>query len=86
MAVMVNMTKIYAAWENAEEMAEDLGQRGVTVRQWRNRNSIPPEHWANVIEKAALRGVILSIADFGGVPPVVGAVDRAFDAQRKAAA
>ncbi len=83
---MVNMTKIYAAWDSAEEMAADLSEKGVTVRQWRNRNSIPPEHWANVIEKAALRGVVLTVADFGGVPAVVSAVDRALDAQRKAAA
>jgi len=80
------MAKIYAAWDSAESMATDLGQQGVTVRQWRNRKSIPPEHWANVIEKAAAQGVILSLDDFGGVPSVVGAVDRAIDATRRAAA
>ena len=83
---MANMTKIYAAWETAEKMADDLGEQGVTVRHWRNRKSIPPEHWANIIEKAAARGVILSLDDFGGVPSVVGAVDRAVEAQRRAAA
>lgn len=82
---MANIERIYSAWAgNAEEMATDLGQQGVTVRQWRNRKNIPPEHWRGIIERAAARGVLLSIEDFGPSPQVL-AVARAIDAQQRAA-
>lgn len=58
-------------------MAKDIGQLGVTVRQWRNRESIPIEHWATIIQKAAERGHKLTLDDFGPVPGEVVAFDRA---------
>lgn len=58
-------------------MAKDIGQLGVTVRQWRNRKSIPVEHWAAIIQKAADRGHKLTVEDFGPVPVEAIAFDRA---------
>jgi hypothetical protein len=43
-------------WETAEEMAADLGEKGVTVRQWRNRGSIPSDRWLAVAAAAEKRG------------------------------
>ena len=66
-------------------MALDIGQEGVTVRQWRNRGSIPPKAWAKIIEKAAAKGVRLDLADFGPLPDEVIAVEAAQRAARDAA-
>jgi hypothetical protein len=78
---------LYAAWgKNAERLAADIGQPAVTVRQWRNRGNVPPEHWAKIIESAALRGVVLTVDDFGPMPPEVLAVEKAIAAERRAAA
>jgi len=82
---MASMDKIYSAWGgNAEAMADDIGAQGVTVRQWRNRRSIPPEHWASIIGKAAERGVVLTVADFGPNSDVL-AIAKAISAERDAA-
>lgn len=82
---MDTISTIYSAWRgNAEALATDIGQLGVTVRQWRNRGSIPPEFWATIIEKAAARGVSLSVADFGPNKEVL-AIAKAIDAERDAA-
>lgn len=83
---MANMETLYSAWDgNAEALANDIGELGVTVRQWRNRGSIPPEYWPAIIEKAAAKGVLLRVEDFGPSPQIL-AVAKAIEAQRKAAA
>lgn len=82
---MDGISNIYSAWGgNAEALANDIGQLGVTVRQWRNRGSIPPEFWATIIQKAAERGATLSVTDFGPNRDVL-AIARALDAERDAA-
>ena len=45
-------------------MAADIGVAGGTVRQWRNRNSIPPEYWPAIINAAAQRGHSFDLSDF----------------------
>ena len=82
---MANIDRIYKAWGNAEEMASDLGEKGVTVRQWRNRGNIPPEHWARIIEKAKERGTELRVDDFGPNSDVL-AIAKAVEAEKRAAA
>lgn len=85
-ALMANIELIYSAWNrNAEAMAADLEEEGVTVRQWRNRGSIPPRAWAKIIEKASAKGVRLTLDDFGQMPPEVVAVEEAQRAARDAA-
>jgi len=78
--------RLYEAWGgNAELMASDIGQQGVTVRQWRNRGSIPAEYWPKIIERAAARGVLLTVDVFGPSPEVL-AVAKALEAEKRAAA
>lgn len=48
-------------------MAADIGEQGVTVRQWRNRGNIPAQYWPRIIAEAAKRGVTLEWQQF--MPP-----------------
>lgn len=62
---MSHLSKIFAVWEdNAEALASDIGETGVTVRQWRNRGNIHSDHWPKIIKAAAARGVRLRPEDF----------------------
>ncbi|WP_156367222.1 carph-isopro domain-containing protein [Novosphingobium sp. KN65.2] len=45
-------------------MAADIGEKAVTVRQWRNRGNIPPRYWPKIIEKAGIHGAKLDWQDF----------------------
>ena len=54
---MSHLAPIYAIWENnAEALATEIGELGVTVRQWRNRGSIPPQYWPKIIDAAHRKG------------------------------
>jgi hypothetical protein len=66
---MSHLDKIFDVWAgNAESMAADIGESGVTVRQWRNRGSIHSDHWPKIITAAwDKRGTLLRLEDF--VPP-----------------
>lgn len=65
---MSHLKPIYDVWEgNAEAMATDISESGVTVRQWRNRGNIPPQYWPKIIAAAAERGKALEWLQF--VPP-----------------
>lgn len=62
---MSHLASVYAVWDNnAEAMATDIGEQGVTVRQWRNRNNIPPQYWPKIISAAAKREKLLKWTDF----------------------
>lgn len=62
---MSKLAPIYAPWKgNAELMAADIGELGVTVRQWRNRGNIPPRYWPKIIDAARGRGGKLDWRDF----------------------
>lgn len=65
---MSHLIPIYDVWDgNAEAMAADIAESGVTVRQWRNRGNIPPQYWPKIIEAAVARGKHLNWRQF--VPP-----------------
>lgn len=65
-----HLQPIYAVWDgNAEAMAADIDELGVTVRQWRNRGDIPSRAWPKIIRAAAARGTIVRLEDF--LPPEV---------------
>ncbi|HVM38321.1 MAG TPA: hypothetical protein VM265_08045 [Sphingomicrobium sp.] len=65
-----HLQKIFDVWDgNAEAMATDIGETGVTVRQWRNRGSIHSDHWPKIIKAAASRGARVRPEDFW--PPEV---------------
>lgn len=56
---------IYAPWAgNAAAMARDIGERAVTVSQWRYRGSVPPKYWPKIITAAVGRGYVLTLEDF----------------------
>lgn len=69
---MSHLKPIYSVWDdNAEALASDIGELGVTVRQWRNRGNIPPQYWPKIIEAAALKGKLIEWRQF--VPPATEA-------------
>lgn len=39
-------------WKPNQALADELGVDGIKVRKWRERDSIPPEHWPKVIKAA----------------------------------
>lgn len=60
-----HLDPIYKVWDgNAEAMAADIGELGVTVRQWRNRKSIPSQYWPKIIAAASLKGELLEWRQF----------------------
>jgi hypothetical protein len=62
---MSHLSPIYAIWDgNAEALAADIGEAGVLVRQWRNRESIPPKYWQRIISAAERKGAIIPIEAF----------------------
>lgn len=54
---MDTFAAVIGLWPTAEALAGDLGLGGVTVRAWRNRNSIPPEYWRPLIAAGGGRGI-----------------------------
>lgn len=62
---MSHLHPIYDVWGgNAEAMATDIAERGVTVRQWRNRGDIPSRAWPKIIKAAAAKGTIIPLEAF----------------------
>lgn len=62
---MSHLAPIYAVWDhNAEALASDIGEPGVKVRQWRNRENIPPAYWQRIIDAAGRKGATLTLAQF----------------------
>lgn len=62
---MSHLTPIYDVWSgNAEALAADIGESGVTVRQWRNRGNIPPRYWPRIVDAASKRGSVLTLGQF----------------------
>ena len=53
---MDTFADIIALWGKATQLARDIGETGLNVRAWRNRNSIPPEKWVDVVAAAKRRG------------------------------
>ena len=53
---MEKFADVIALWGTAESLGKDIGESGITVRAWRNRNSIPGEHWQKLVKAAEARG------------------------------
>lgn len=49
-------SSIIDLWPSAAALASDLDEKDVTVRKWRNRNSIPGEKWLRLVRAAERRG------------------------------
>jgi hypothetical protein len=57
-------SEIINRWGSPADLAEDLGEEVGTVRQWRNRNSLPDRVWKGAVASAAKRqidGVTLEV-------------------------
>lgn len=64
---MSHLDPIFAVWgDNAEALAADIDEKGVTVRQWRNRGDIPSRAAQLKIISAAWekKGKLLKLEDF----------------------
>lgn len=62
---MSHLKPIYDVWQgNAEAMAADIDEQGVTVRQWRNRGNIPSRYWPKIIKAASVKGKLLEWRQF----------------------
>ena len=54
---MPTFASIINLWETPAQLAEDLGEEVGTVRQWRNRDSLPDRVWKKTVEAAQARGL-----------------------------
>jgi len=57
---MVSFRSIVEMWPTSEALANDLSLKGVHVRAWKRRNSIPWGHWPTLLRAAKRRGIGLS--------------------------
>lgn len=57
MCRMDTFREVIDAFSTAEALALDIGEKGGTVRQWRNRDSIPAKAWGRIANAALDRGV-----------------------------
>lgn len=53
---MQSFADIIDLWPTATELAAELGEKEGTVRQWKNRNSIPADRWPAIVGASARRG------------------------------
>ncbi len=61
---MQTFTDVINRWEKPSDLAEDLGEEVGTVRQWRNRDTLPDRVWKATVEAAErreFRGVTLEV-------------------------
>jgi hypothetical protein len=60
-------TDVIGLWPSAEALARELNELGVTVRQWRNRESIPAAHWHRIAVLAREKGHALTVDDLSAI-------------------
>lgn len=53
---METFRDIIDRFASAEALAAEIKEKGVTVRAWRMRNSIPPRYWPAVADAAQRTG------------------------------
>lgn len=64
---MQTVSDIFAIWPSLSTMAEELGEPYNTVQKWHARNRIPVTAWPRIIEKAARRERLLTMADMAAL-------------------
>lgn len=60
---MQALQDIFAIWPDLDQMASAIGQKKDTVYRWMKSGRIPETHWTRIIEAAALRETLVTIAD-----------------------
>lgn len=56
---MRTFSDIIDLWPNPapSTLGDDIGEEPATVRQWRNRNTLPPRVWTRVVAAAVRRDI-----------------------------
>jgi len=52
---------IIGLWDNATQLAEDIGVKSSSVRKWRQRGKVPSEHWTAIVRAAQVKNKHLTI-------------------------
>jgi len=55
------MQAVLDLWSSQEELARDIGEKGVTVRAWKARGSIPASRDLKLVAAAGRRGIGLTL-------------------------
>lgn len=50
------------SWPSISDLASDIGEKPVTVRKWRTRNSIPADKWEALLKAAKKRAIKIDAA------------------------
>lgn len=68
---MQALQDIFGIWPSLAEMAADIDEKPDTVYRWQLKGRIPETAWASIIEKAARRERLVTIAELHGAnrPP-----------------
>lgn len=60
-----DILRLWTGPKHLVEMADDIGVPKLRARMWRDRNSIPPQYWMQVIEAVRRRfDIALTVDDF----------------------
>lgn len=60
---MITHREIIEYWPNIQALADDMGQKYITVYKWLERGRIPPEHWEMLIKQAKKRKIYLTLEE-----------------------
>ena len=53
---IASLAEVIETWGSCAALGAETGERAGTVRQWRNRNRIPPDHRLSIAQAARKRG------------------------------
>lgn len=59
--------ELFEAFGGNSQIAEITGEKYPTVSSWLLRCSVPPKHWAALIEAAKARGIALTFEDMARI-------------------
>jgi hypothetical protein len=54
---MQTFADVIDKFPSAEALATEIGEKGVTVRAWRQRKSVPPRYWSAIANAAQRNGI-----------------------------
>lgn len=68
---MQALPDIFGIWPSLQDMAKEIDEKYDTVYRWQLKGRIPETAWAIIIEKAARRERLVTIAELHGAnrPP-----------------
>lgn len=60
---MQALQDIFSIWDGHKGLATALNEKQDTVYRWKRRKRIPDSAWARIIEAAAAKGQVVTVAD-----------------------